>query len=63
MEVEISTSLRGKDVIIFSSSARNEAGLDINKAKLELYGCNNFFRAKRRERWYSEDIFQGREYL
>jgi ribose-phosphate pyrophosphokinase len=37
MEVEITTSLRGKDVFIFSSCARNEAGLDVNEAKIELY--------------------------
>ncbi|MDR2841689.1 MAG: ribose-phosphate diphosphokinase [Spirochaetaceae bacterium] len=37
MEVEISTSLRGKDIVIFSSSARNEAGLSVSEAKLELY--------------------------
>jgi ribose-phosphate pyrophosphokinase len=37
IEVEIKASVRGKDVIIFSSSSRNEAGLCVNKAKLELY--------------------------
>ncbi|GMO29326.1 MAG: ribose-phosphate diphosphokinase [Termitinemataceae bacterium] len=37
MEVEVTTSIRGKDVIVFSSSARNEAGLDVNEAKIQLY--------------------------
>jgi ribose-phosphate pyrophosphokinase len=50
MEVEISTSLRGKYVIIFSSSARNEAGLDTNKAKLELYHAIDALKRSRTER-------------
>ncbi|MDR0410220.1 MAG: ribose-phosphate diphosphokinase [Spirochaetaceae bacterium] len=50
MEVEISTSVRGKDVIIFSSSARNEAGLDVNKAKLELYHAVDALKRSRAER-------------
>jgi ribose-phosphate pyrophosphokinase len=50
MEVEISTSLRGKDVILFSSSARNEAGLDVNKAKLELYHAIDALKRSRTER-------------
>ncbi|MDR2802853.1 MAG: ribose-phosphate diphosphokinase [Treponema sp.] len=50
MEVEISTSLRGKDVIIFSSSARNEAGIDANKAKLELYHTIDALKRSRAER-------------
>jgi ribose-phosphate pyrophosphokinase len=50
MEVEISTSLRGKDVVIFSSSARNEAGLDVNKAKFELYHAIDALKRSRAER-------------
>jgi ribose-phosphate pyrophosphokinase len=50
MEVEISTSLRGKDVIVFSSSARNEAGLDVNKAKLELYHAIDALKRSRASR-------------
>ncbi|GMO41430.1 MAG: ribose-phosphate diphosphokinase [Termitinemataceae bacterium] len=37
MEVEVISSMRGKDVILFASSARNEAGLSVNDAKIELY--------------------------
>jgi ribose-phosphate pyrophosphokinase len=37
MEVTVNSSIRGKDVIIFSSSARNEAGIEVEEAKLELY--------------------------
>jgi ribose-phosphate pyrophosphokinase len=37
LEVEVNASIRGKDVIIFSSSARNEAGIGVGEAKLELY--------------------------
>jgi Phosphoribosylpyrophosphate synthetase len=37
MEVTVDSSIRGKDVIIFSSSARNEAGIAVEEAKIELY--------------------------
>lgn len=50
MEVEISTSLRGKDVILFTSSARNEAGLDVNMAKMELYHAIDALKRSRCEK-------------
>ncbi|MDR2660035.1 MAG: ribose-phosphate diphosphokinase [Spirochaetaceae bacterium] len=50
MEVEVLTSVRGKDVILFSSSARNEAGLDLNKAKMELYHAIDALKRSRAER-------------
>jgi ribose-phosphate pyrophosphokinase len=37
LEVSVNSSVRGKDVIIFSSSARNEAGIGVEEAKIELY--------------------------
>jgi ribose-phosphate pyrophosphokinase len=37
IEVVVNSSIRGKDVIIFTSSARNEAGISVNEAKIELY--------------------------
>jgi ribose-phosphate pyrophosphokinase len=37
MEVVIEESVRGKDVILFASCARNEAGISVNEAKIELY--------------------------
>jgi ribose-phosphate pyrophosphokinase len=37
MEVTVNTSIRGKDVILFSSCARNEAGVSVEEAKIELY--------------------------
>jgi len=37
LEVELNKSIRGKDVFIFSSSARNEAGIGVEEAKIELY--------------------------
>jgi ribose-phosphate pyrophosphokinase len=38
MEVEVHTSLRGKDVFLFATAAgRNPAGLSVEEAKLELY--------------------------
>ncbi|KGE73909.1 ribose-phosphate diphosphokinase [Spirochaeta lutea] len=37
MEVEILTSLRGKQVFLLASCARNAAGIPLNEAKVELY--------------------------
>jgi ribose-phosphate pyrophosphokinase len=37
MEVTVSASLRGKDIFLFTSSARNEAGISVEEAKIELY--------------------------
>jgi len=37
LEVSVNSSIRGKDVIIFSSSARNDAGINVEEAKVELY--------------------------
>jgi ribose-phosphate pyrophosphokinase len=37
MEVTVNSSIRGKDVVLFSSSARNEAGISVEEAKMELY--------------------------
>jgi ribose-phosphate pyrophosphokinase len=36
-EVTINTSIRGKDVILFTSSARNQANIGTDEAKIELY--------------------------
>jgi ribose-phosphate pyrophosphokinase len=37
LELAIDSSIRGKDVILFTSSARNEAGISVEEAKIELY--------------------------
>jgi len=37
IEVTVDSSIRGKDVILFSSNARNEAGVGVDQAKIELY--------------------------
>jgi ribose-phosphate pyrophosphokinase len=37
LEVSVNSSIRGKDIILFSSSARNEAGINVEEAKIELY--------------------------
>jgi ribose-phosphate pyrophosphokinase len=37
IEAVVNTSLRGKDVILFASCARNEAGISVGDAKIELY--------------------------
>ncbi|MDR2617660.1 MAG: ribose-phosphate diphosphokinase [Treponema sp.] len=37
MEVSLARSVRGRDVVLFGSCARNEAGLSVEEAKIELY--------------------------
>jgi ribose-phosphate pyrophosphokinase len=37
MEVALANSIRGRDVILFTSCARNEAGIGVDEAKIELY--------------------------
>ena len=37
MEVEVGTSLRGKDVYLFGNAARNALGLTVEECKLEMY--------------------------
>ena len=37
IEVSITKSVRGKDVVIFTGCGRNDAGIEVEKAKLELY--------------------------
>ncbi|MDR2471653.1 MAG: ribose-phosphate diphosphokinase [Treponema sp.] len=36
-EVVVGSSIRGKRIILFASCARNEAGLSVDEAKIELY--------------------------
>jgi len=37
MEVVINSSIRGRDIVLFCSCARNEAGIETDKAKIEIY--------------------------
>ena len=37
MEVEITSSIRGRDIVLFNACARNEAGIGVEEAKIELY--------------------------
>lgn len=37
MEVQLETSIRGKDVFLFGSAARNGLGLSVEESKIELY--------------------------
>ena len=37
MEVTVGSSVRGKHVVVFASCARNEAGISLEEAKIELY--------------------------
>ncbi len=39
MEVEVGTSLRGKDVFLFGNAGRNSLGLSVEECKLELYNA------------------------
>jgi ribose-phosphate pyrophosphokinase len=36
-EVVVGSSIRGKDIVLFASCTRNEAGLGVDEAKIELY--------------------------
>ncbi|MDR0403845.1 MAG: ribose-phosphate diphosphokinase [Treponema sp.] len=36
-EAVVTSSIRGKDIVLFTSCARNEAGIGVNDAKIELY--------------------------
>jgi ribose-phosphate pyrophosphokinase len=37
MEVEVSSSIRGKDVILFASAAKNQSNIGVSEAKIEMY--------------------------
>ena len=37
MEVVVNSSVRGKDIFVFTSSARNEAEINVDESKIELY--------------------------
>ena len=37
MEIDVGFSIRGKDVVLFTSCARNDAGIGVTEAKIELY--------------------------
>jgi ribose-phosphate pyrophosphokinase len=39
MEVVVGSSIRGKTVVLFTSSARNQAGIGVEEAKIELYNA------------------------
>ncbi|MDR2135475.1 MAG: ribose-phosphate diphosphokinase [Treponema sp.] len=50
MEVMLTNSVRGKDVILFTSCARNEAGIGVEEAKIELYHAVDALKRSRAER-------------
>jgi len=37
IEVSVNSSIRGRDVILFSSNSRNEAGVGVKEAQIEVY--------------------------
>ncbi|TCW61360.1 ribose-phosphate diphosphokinase [Treponema sp. J25] len=50
LEVAVGTSLRGKDVYLFSSAARNPAGIPVEEAKIELYHAIDALKRAQAER-------------
>ena len=50
MEVEVNTSIRGKDVFLFGSAARNSADLSVEACKMELYHAIDALRRAQPER-------------
>jgi ribose-phosphate pyrophosphokinase len=50
MEVVVNSSIRGKDVILLTSCARNEAGIGVEEAKIELYHAVDALKRSQAER-------------
>jgi ribose-phosphate pyrophosphokinase len=50
MEAVVNTSIRGKDVVLFTSSARNEAEIGVEEAKIELYHTVDALKRSQAER-------------
>jgi ribose-phosphate pyrophosphokinase len=50
MEVVLNSSIRGKDVVLFTSGARNEAGIGVEEAKVELYHTLDALKRSQAER-------------
>lgn len=50
MEVAIGSSLRGRDVYLFAGTARNEAGISVEEAKIELYHAVDALKRSQAER-------------
>jgi ribose-phosphate pyrophosphokinase len=50
MEVVVNASIRGKDVILLTSCARNEAGIGVEEAKVELYHAVDALKRSQAER-------------
>jgi len=58
MEVSIKNSVRGKDVVLFTSCSRNEAGIGVDETKIELYHTIDAFK-----RSQAEDIMVFEPYI
>jgi ribose-phosphate pyrophosphokinase len=50
MEVALGSSIRGRDVVLFTSCARNEAGIGVEEAKIELYHSLDALKRSQAER-------------
>ena len=59
IEAVINASIRGKDVVVFSSSARNEAGRGAAEAKIELYHAIDALKRSQAEKVIVFEPFMG----
>ncbi|MDR2482506.1 MAG: ribose-phosphate diphosphokinase [Treponema sp.] len=50
MEAVVTSSIRGKDAVLFTSCARNEAGIGVEEAKIELYHTVDALKRSQAER-------------
>lgn len=50
MEISVTSSLRGQDVFLFTSCSRNEAGVSVEEAKIELYYAVDALKRSQAER-------------
>jgi ribose-phosphate pyrophosphokinase len=59
VEAVVNASIRGKDVVVFSSSARNEAGIGSADAKIELYHAIDALKRSQAEKIIVFEPFVG----
>lgn len=57
LEVEMRSSIRGKDVYLFAATARNEAGIGAEEAKIELYHAVDALKRSQAERIFVFEPF------
>jgi ribose-phosphate pyrophosphokinase len=50
MEIAVNNSIRGKDIILFASCSRNDSGISVEEAKIELYHAVDAIKRSQAER-------------